>query len=328
MATITKRGKNFRVQIRYKGVSLSESFPNKKEAREWSENQETWIREGKINPEASRHTLNELVERYSRTFLKQKRSACDQARQLNWWCAQIGEQVLADIKPATLSELKETLADTHAPATVNRYLAALSHPFTIAVTEWHWLDSNPVTKVRKLKEPRGRIRFLSDDERARLLEACKAESESLHRVVVLALSTGMRKGELENLKWQDIDIKQKRITLKKTKNEDVRAVPLTGYALELLSNIKVRPLRGYAFTESVRYAWERARRAAVIDDLVFHDLRHSAASYLAMNGATLVEIAEILGHKSLAMTKRYSHLTQSHVSIVVERMNREIFFSD
>ena len=216
-----------------------------------------------------------------------------------------------------------------------RYLASLSHLFTLAVKEWGWVEDNPLRKVTNPKLPRGRVRFLSDDERERLLQACRESTDPyLYPVVVLALSTGMRAGEALSLTWDRVDLERGRIVLEETKNGERRLVALTGHALEVLSNHnKVRRLgtsllwpgrKNPKEPASVRRAWLDALKAAEIEDFRFHDLRHSAASYLAMNGATLAEIAEVLGHKTLQMVKRYSHLSEAHTAAGVERMNKAV----
>jgi len=227
-----------------------------------------------------------------------------------------------------------------------RYMAALSHAFTIAVNKMGWLDDSPMRKVKKPALPRGRIRFLSEDatcpngkkidgERPRLLKACEESSNPyLYPVVVLALSTGMRQGEIMGLTWEDLDLHQGRATLHETKNGERRVVPLTGKALDLLkAHAKVRrldtnllfPGKNPQKPIDLRAPWEAALKKAGIEDFRFHDLRHSAASYLAMNGASMAEIAEVLGHKTLQMVKRYSHLSEAHTAGVVARMNEQIF---
>jgi integrase len=289
-----------------------------------------------------------------------------------WWRGELGHFTLADLTPARITEARDKLARKpipssakapksdsqpryRSPATVNRYLAALSRMFNVAVDAWGWLEDSPVRKVSNLKEPRGRVRFLSDDttgphgetiegERTRLLKACRAFSNPyLYPVVVLALSTGMRQGEIMRLTWEDVDLHQGRITLHETKNGERRVVPLVGKALELLKeHAKVRRIDAQllfpgkvkthrpgeiAFYKPIdlRAPWLAALKKAGIEDFRFHDLRHSTASYLAMNGASLAVIAEVLGHKTLAMVKRYAHLSEAHTAGVVARMNERIF---
>jgi len=218
---------------------------------------------------------------------------------------------------------------------VNCYLSALSHAFCIAVREWGWLEDSPTRKVRKPKQPRGRVRFLNDEERQRLLAACQASlSPYLYTVVMLALATGARRGELLSLCWPDVDLKRGTLTFHETKNGERRTVPLTGQVLTLMQqHARVRRIDTVlVFPNStgkraldIRAAWQGAVKRAGIVDFRFHDLRHTAASYLAMSGASLAEIAEVLGHKTLAMVKRYAHLSEAHTRGVVERMNRAVF---
>jgi integrase len=206
---------------------------------------------------------------------------------------------------------------------------------TIAVREWQWLDDSPLRKVSRPRQPRGRVRFLSDAERQRLLATCQhSPHPCLYIVVVLALATGARKMEILSLTWRDVDLKRGLITLQETKSGERRALPLTGYALQcMLDHARVRRLdMPWVFPDAngtrpaaIRTAWEAALRQADIQDFRFHDLRHTAASYLAMQGASLAEIAEVLGHKTLAMVRRYTHLSAAHTAGVVARMNTAMF---
>ena len=291
-----------------------------------------------------------MVDRYLRDVLPTKRpnSQTGQERQLRWWKNQLGPYALADVTPALIIQYRDKLATEptkpkspgqapryRSPSTVVRYLATLSHAFTVAMKEWQWLDDNPMRKVSKPKEPRGRIRFLADDERERLLKACRESGNpDLYLVVVLALSTGARSMEIMALRWSQVDLGRHVITLHETKNGEVRALPLVGHAYELMQGrSKVRridtdlvfPGRNPQKPIELRAAWEAALKRAAIMDFRFHDLRHTCASYLAMNGATLAEIAEVLGHKTLQMVKRYAHLSHAHTSRVVESMNAKIF---
>jgi integrase len=352
MATITTRtGKDgtltHRVRVRLKGHPVqSATFRRKTDARRWIQNTESAIREGRYfkTAAASRHTVAELVDRYIQEVLPRKpKSLAKQSAQLLFWKDRIGYYTLAAVTPALIAEQRNILAGEitvrgtqRSPATVNRLMAALSHAFSIAVKEWGWLDDSPMRRVSKLKEPRGRVRFLCDDERTRLLTACReCNNPYLYPAVVLSLSTGARQMEIMTLRWSDIDLQRGIIVLHETKNGERRALPLQGHALALIKDLgKVRRLDTDLLFPShaspqkpqdLRAAWEAALRKAEITDFRWHDLRHSAASYLAMNGATLAEIAEVLGHKTLAMVKRYSHLSEQHTSAVVARMNAAIF---
>jgi integrase len=206
---------------------------------------------------------------------------------------------------------------------VNRYLATLSAAFTFAVKELQWLETNPVERVRKFGESAGRVRYLSDDELARLLSACKeSRNPWLHPAVLLALTTGCRQGELMSLRWRQVDFGRRTVLLLdgETKNGSGRVLPLVGDAFDTLARMaKIRDLRddrvfpvpatGARAFGSVRTAWECALQRAEIKDFRWHDLRHTAASYLTMSGVGSLELGKVLGHKTPQMTARYSHLS-------------------
>lgn len=219
-----------RVKIRLKGMpSASASFERLTDARRWAQATEAAMREGRYfkTAEAKRHTFADLVDRYIRDVLPQKpKNASNIKQHLMWWRGQLGAYSLADVTPARIAEGRDKLLTTktrhdkpRSPATVVRYMASLSSMFTVAVKDWQWLEVSPTSSVRKPKEPRGRVRFLDDNERAELLAACKAStSKFLYPVVVLALSTGMRRGEIMKLRWSDVDLVRGQIMLKETKN--------------------------------------------------------------------------------------------------------------
>ncbi|MFK7794607.1 MAG: tyrosine-type recombinase/integrase [Gammaproteobacteria bacterium] len=347
-ARTDKKGKTrYRVQIRLKGhPTQSATFERKTDAKKWAQDTESAIRDGRHfkTVESKRHTVGEMLDRYIKTVLPKKgKNQSNQKPQLEWWKEKIGGYLLADATPSLIAEHRDMLQEdkTHmgtkrSPSTANRYLAALSHCFTVAVNEWEWLDDSPMRKVRKCKEPRGRVRFLSDDERKRLLLACQeVENGSLYPIVVLALSTGARQSEILTLKWKQVNLKRGQITLFDTKNDEIRSIPLVGHAHEIIQRLsQIRRIdsdllfpgkRNKKSPTTIRAAWEKALEIAEIEDFRFHDLRHSAASYLAMSGGTLAEIADILGHKTLQMVKRYAHLSDSHNSKVVSKMNDQIF---
>lgn len=240
--------------------------------------------------------------------------------------------------PARIVACRNLLArERRTSSAVNYYLKTLSPALSVAGKEWGWLDDSPMRKVAKLKEPRGRVRFLSPEERQRLLAACKVSKDtSLYTLVVLALATGGRQQELLALRWPDVDLERGTVTFHQNKNGERRAIPLSGHALDILKNHactrctnkdEVFPSRSPIPSKRrrIRDAWEHAVKRADIADFRFHDLQHTFASYLAMNGASLLEIAEVLGHKTLNMVKRSAHLSEAHTRGVVERMNRAVF---
>ena len=371
MASIRKRTNSdgsisYRVDVRLKGFPPQRAtFSRLTDAKNWGKNTESAIKENRYfkTAESQKHTLGDLVDRYIKDVLPTKpNQGGAQKQQLEWFKDEIGAYTLADTTPAKIVECRDKLLlsispktkKPLAPASVVRYMAALSHAFTIAVNEWGWLDDSPMRKVKKPALPRGRVRYLSEDttgpdgktidgERTRLLKSCQAsENTYLYTVVVLALSTGMRRGEVMRLTWDDVDLHQGRITLYETKNGEIRVVPLVGKALDLLKehskvrNLKTnllfpgKPIRGSDGKAiyrpiDLRAPWLSALKKADIENFHFHDLRHSAASYMVMNGASLAEIAEVLGHKTLQMVKRYAHLSEVHTAGVVASMNEKIF---
>jgi integrase len=330
---------SYRVEVRLKGhPTQTATFSRLTDAKKWAAATESAIREGRHfkTAKAKRHTFNELLNRYCEEILPQYSAKEQKERKskLDWWASKIGWMVLADINQINLSEVKAGMKQS--PATIDKYLKNLSHVFSVAVNQWGWLESNPASKVKSPKLPRGRVRFLDDEERQRFLDACKQSSNQwLYPCAILALSTGMRQGELMGLSWKDVDLKKGFIILHETKNGERRRVPLAGLGLDLLKeHAKVRRLdTDLLFPGNVhkdkpidlRKPFETALAAAGITDFHWHDLRHCTASYLAMDGASLAEIAEVLGHKTLAMVKRYAHLSDGHVSNVVASMNAKLF---
>ena len=262
---------------------------------------------------------------------------------LAWWKKEIGHFPVVQVRPPLLIECRKKLlceqtvrGRPRAAATVNRYFSTLSRAFSIAVREWEWLESSPFRSLSKLREPAGRTRFLSEDELRRLLNACRQSgNQDLYVAVVLALSTCARRMEIMALRWESINLKNGVIFLRETKNGAGRAVPLQGHALDLIQQRRNRcPRRtGLVFPgrrnpakpSDLRASWERALAVAGIRDFRWHDLRHTGASYLAMHGASPAELSEVLGHKTLQMVKRYTHLSLPHTIGVVARMNRKMF---
>jgi integrase len=352
MATIQERkssnGKiRYRVQIRLRGEKpVSQDFERKTDAKNWAQKIESDIKDGKYfkTAEAKKHTVGEMIDRYIKTVLPYKpKSERKQKAQLLRWKELIGHNLLSNLTPPLIADIRDKLKEEitptgrkRGPATVVRYMAAFSHVCTIASKEWGWLDDSPCRKVSKPKEPRGIVRFLDEHERQRLLETCKkSRNPYLYIIVVLALSTGMRQGEILHLTWSDVDLQRGKLILHETKNGERRGIPITGHALHLLQELyKIRRADSLLLfpgkiphrSIDIRHAWESAIKQANVYNFRFHDLRHSAASYLIMNNASSSVISELLGHKSsLQMVKRYAHLSEGHIAEAVADMNQKIF---
>ncbi len=352
MATIQKRkgvnGKEtYTVTIRIKGLnSQTATFDRLTDAKRWSASTESSIREGLYlhAVEAKRHTLADVINRYLKDPTVKQITRDGYRPFLLWWREEAGYLKLHDLTPAKISLLRDKLQDTpvqakkqggqikvRTAATCNRNLAALSSILSIAWREWQLIEENPCKKVRKLQEPRGRTRFLSEEERERLLLACKdSESRHLYLAVLLALATGARKKEVWDLSWNDVDLINGMVTFNRTKNDEVRSIPLAEGVLEMLRDrSKIRRIDTTKVFPSksnpkqsilLERPWRTALKNAQIEDFRWHDLRHSAASYLAMSGVPMRSIAEILGHKTLQMVKRYSHLSQDHLRDEINKM--------
>lgn len=352
MAAIEKRTSkggqtSYRVKVRIKGYpDESASFDRLTDARDWAKKTESDMKASRHFGQSKRHTFNELADEYAPHAINLKR--------LDYWRAAFGPDLLSAITPARIGKERDKLlsqetqrfaippmgdpeADAKRPkkkrtgATVNRYLAALSACLSYGVKTLQWLEKNPAMQITKPAENKGRVRFLSDDERTRLLDACRPHAD-LYLALVLSLTTGARKSEIMTMRYGQIDFKRQVITLHETKNGERRALPLVGEAFTLLrERAKVRDLKDdrvfpptalakKADHLDLRQPWEAALEAAGIADFHWHDLRHTAASYLAMSGVSLVEIAKVLGHRTLQMVARYSHLSDGHIVATGEKL--------
>ena len=203
------------------------------------------------------------------------------------------------------------------PATVNREVALLKAVLSRAV-QWGWLDKNPIQGMAMLKEPPGRVRYLTEDEERRLMEAMQS-MPLLRRVVVFAMNTGMRQGEILALRWADTDPDAGFAHIPDSKSGRRRDVPLNQSALGVLRELQGGPPEALVFATSTGRSYTNLRRdfnkalsAAGIQDFRFHDLRHTFASRLAMAGVSPLVLKELLGHSTIAMTARYSHLASAH----------------
>ena len=332
---LKKDGKvSFHAEVRLKG------FPKKRwthrtrtKAKEWIQSLEAEMRDGRYKKRVNtqKRTVGELIDRY----IKEKLSNYPEryhktAAHFAWWKKETGHLLLSDFKVPLINACKDKLLNEETcrhklrnPATVNRYLASISKALSVALKEWEWLEENPMHKIEKEKETHGRERFLSREEKKKQLATCKQANHSyLYPIVAIALTTGMRKGEILGLRWKDIDFEMKKIILQKTKNGDRRVIPLIPQLEEILDSLHSDSFSAeqYIFSvKDIRHAFKKVLEVAGIEGFVFHDLRHTAASYLAMDGATQGELMEILGHRSPHMTRRYAHYSQKHIKNILEK---------
>jgi integrase len=348
MATITvrngARGVTYKVEVRMAGHRpITKTFKKKAAAKSWATNLESKLSKGEhADSEAERRTLEDACKQYIKTHPD---IASDHARIVNWWKDTHGDRKLAKVTTPLLTEIRDDLAAgsykvgpkdnqterKRKPGTVNRTLTYLKTVLSYCV-EIGWMSRSPA--VKKLTEGK-RVRFLSDDE---LQALTKALTECSERVMLpfayCALSSGARAGELLGLEWKDVDLAKGVATIHTSKSGEGRKLHFRGKALELLKDYnRVRVLgspgvfllnSGAPLTHSVYGKLFRdALATADIKEFRFHDLRHTAASFLAQNGATLLEIQQVLGYKTPTMTARYAHLVESHVESVVDRVMKD-----
>jgi len=348
MAVIESRtsqsgAKSWRVKIRIKGnPQLSATFKRRIDAKQWAAKTESDILEGRYfqHTMSKRLTLSEVIKLYCAEGMGHLKDPYTRITHLAYWEKKLGVTYLAELTPNRVLECRAELTIDRTNSTANRYVASLSALLSYAAKERQLLANNPLQNIKKLKEPKGRTRILSERERTNLIKSCEVLKKypEMTPIVLLAITTGMRRGEILNLRWADIDFKRQQIIIWNSKNGETRNVPLVGPALSAIRKwSKIRPIDNSAllFPSQVKrkpqncfhldHAWRLVKSSAGLTDFRFHDLRHTAASYLAMNGAGLREIADILGHKSLSMVMRYSHLTNDHKHQTVTRMSNAIF---
>lgn len=360
MATFEKRetnnGTTFKAIVRVKGFPAKrKTFKRLTDAKEWAKQLEVTMMKGEfvtLGRDAQRHTVRDLVKICINMDIssKKQKTRDTEAGFLNWWVNAIGDYALPQVTPELISQqliilqsegLKNGKGDPtnqKSRRTIKYYRDIMDRAFKKAI-QLRWIAKNPFDEVDSItKLNNERIRFLDDDERARVLLACKqSENKDLYAIVIFAISTGARKGEILKLTWKDVDLERSQAILHKTKNGETRSVPIVSHLKEILLVKKENkrmdtdllfPRKDGLKAANIRKTWETALKKAEVIDFRFHDLRHCAASYLAMNGATLSEIAAVLGHKTLQMVKRYSHISEQHTTQVVTKMNDKIFGSD
>jgi integrase len=352
MATITKllrpTGPVYKARVRRDNQpELSRIFKNRSDAVKWAKAREVEQDrdDSGLTTEGQKHTLADAITRYRVEVLPDLRPETSRKydQHLEFWGPKLGHLRLSEVAPAKVAQIRDELTATgKAPGTVNRYLATLASVLTAAVKRWHWLPVSPMTQITKPGEGHGGTRFLREDELGRLLTACReSASPDLLLAVLLSITTGGRQGEILGLRWQDLDLPAGTMLLRvdneTTTKGGIRSLPIAPQVLTLLQarrdaarQGKVTHLRddGLVFPSrvtrshpiSLRTPWGTALKRAGIEGFRWHDLRHSAASFLAKGGASLLEIGAVLGHRSANTTKRYAHLTQQHTNAMVLNM--------
>ena len=335
MASIYRRGPyQWQVLIRRKGYPIqTKVFEKKAEAEAWSKTIESEMVRGVFvsRKEAENTTLAEALDRYEQEVSRGKKGYSKEKDKIaHWRKSFLGSLFLGNIRSSDLSKWRDERLKTTSPATVNRLLNLLSHVFTVATQDWGMGGLiNPVQNVRRPKNPPARERRLFPGETERIIAA--TGSRTIGNVIWFAIETGMRRKEIAQMKWADVEMEERILRIPDTKT-DPRVIPLSTKALQILSSLPRRidenvwgyDQKGLGITRVFQEAIKRARAAyekeyeekeekpdpAFLVNLTFHDLRHEATSRLfeSAAGFNVMEVAAITGHKTLQMLKRYTHL--------------------
>lgn len=267
----------------------------------------------------------ELADKYLELHAKPNKRSWEKADAcyLKKLMPYFGNKPLSDITSLDIEKYRAFRKEQVAIASVNRELALLKCMFNKAI-EWELTDRNPLKTIKLFKESNCRTRYLTKEEIEKLLGN---SSPKLRAIIIVALNTGMRKGEIQNLKWSDVNFADGYITLEHTKNGEKRFSPMNSAVREALGKIKRHRKSPFIFygddglPYNFRKSFETALKHSAISNFRFHDLRHTFASQLVMAGTDLNTVRELLGHKSLDMTLRYSHLSKDHKTKAVEILN-------
>lgn len=318
MASIIKRkykkGIRYRVQIRRADYPIQvQTFSSKADADAWVRRVEGEMDRGvwfnRVEAEAT--TLKAVFERYLNEITPAKKGAKREGNRIKAWQRHpLAAKTLASIRGSDIATYRDQrLKDGASPSTVTSDLIVLSHLFTIAKKEWGMEGLvNPVSLIRRPKLPRGRDRRLLPGEEEKLLAAARYP---MREMIILAVDTAMRAGELLSMRWENVDLKVRTAKLLDTKNGEERTVPLTIRAVQVLSSMP-RRIDGFVLprigNDHVSHRFQAVCRRAGVKGLRFHDLRHEGTSRLFEKGWDIMEVSAMTGHKTLTMLKRYTHL--------------------
>ncbi|MBI2060177.1 MAG: site-specific integrase [Nitrospirae bacterium] len=281
-----------------------------------------------LTPRSAGVSFSEFADRYLETWSRPHKAAKSHERDKgilddNHFRGFFGKKLLSDITRKDIEAyITRRLDDSSRKGgsvkrdTVNRELAVLKHMFTKAV-EWGELEQNTAHKIKPLKGAPGRLQYLKLEEARKLLAECSASpSPHLFPIVLTALHTGGRRGEVLSMRWEQVDFDNRAIKIVATKNNTVRIVPMTDEARECLSKKPHHIKSDLVFfnpegkeLDNFKLSWASALKRAGLEGFRFHDLRHTYASWLAINGVDILTIKELLGHKDIKMTLRYAHLS-------------------
>ena len=322
MRGLSRRGKVYWMDYRVNGKRYRESTGTtlRREAEYLLACRKKEAKEGKI-PEIKKikkeYSFAKLAKNYLKWAEKQKGYKSKKSN-VSHLVGVFGMLDVNDLNTRIVEQWQTKILKMRKPATANRRLACLKHMLTKAV-DWKLANEETLKQVRKVefeKENNRKLRYLDIDECQRLIECC---SPHLKPIVIVALNTGMRRGEILSLEWEQVDLRHGYILLDNTKSGEGRQIPINTTLLEMFSNMPRGYESKYVFANrngdpltDVKRSFKTALRKAEIVNATFHTLRHTCASHLVMAGVDLPSVKEILGHKTLAMTMRYAHLAPGH----------------
>ncbi|KUE86592.1 hypothetical protein ASL20_22825 [Cupriavidus necator] len=313
MATIRQRNDRWQAIIKRKGYPLqTKTFDLKKDAEKWARQQERLIDIGDWidQSEVQQTTLAQLLDRYAGEISTAKRGNRSEAYRIGRFKLQdIAKYSLSAITPQMIASWRDARLKQVSSGTVLRELQLLGHVFSVAIREWAIpLQANPVGLVRKPSAGKPRDRVLTPAQRDALVVSCgQCQNPWIKPVVVFALETAARRGEILAMKWKDVDLHHNTAALKITKTGQPRIVPLSPTCVSMLASLP-RSVGGSVFpvsVEALKQAYERAVVRAGIRDFTFHDLRHDALTRLAGQGFSVLELRAISGHATANMLQRY-----------------------
>ena len=315
MATYRKRNGKWQAIVRHKDIGTrARSFHTKQAAIKWATGEERRITEGVLGLlKPTEVTLGQLLQRYVAEVLPAKRGAATEGQRLHrlirdpvssFRASQLTSQAIAAFRDRRLLDGRRTC---------HYDLILIRHCLKVAMNEWGlMMSSNPVDKVKMPPSSPARNRRLEDGEFDWLEEAAKqTKNPHIWPVIVFAIETGMRRGEILGLRWEHVDLDRRIAYLPLTKNGSSRKVPLSAKAAQVLVGQRQRndtPSPFPVTSNGFRLAWDRLRSRAGLSDLRFHDLRHEAVSRFFELGLTIPEVAVISGHRDPRMLFRYTHL--------------------
>ena len=312
MATIRKRGAKWQVQVRRVGFrSVSSSFHVLKDAQAWARLMEVHADRRDLphdHKALGQVTLGDLVKRYRDTVSVKKRGAEVERIVLAAFLRHaICRKRLFEIGPAEFASYRDERLKSVSPSTLKRQLSPLHNMFVLAKEEWGVpLRANPLDRVRLTRASSNRERRLKDGELDRLIVAARScRNRLITPIILLALETGMRRGEIFRMCWEHIQRHTSSLFIPHTKNGQARSIPITDAALDILHSVPHHEARVFPISvNAFRLAWERLRTRAGVIDLHFHDLRHEAISRFFEKGLNVPEVALISGHRDPRMLSK------------------------